>query len=69
MLGTFRGTELRVSLSAEDEQEPVVDVEVAFDPGGPLMQLAELEAPEAVELAGVFLRLARIAQGAKDGIH
>jgi hypothetical protein len=62
VLSTANGTELRVSLNAEGDQDPVVHVEATFESGGPLMELAELGAAEAVELAGFLLRLARAAQ-------
>ena len=67
VLNTTRGAELRVSLNAEDDQPPRVHLEATFDTSGPAMDLAELDPTEAVELAGVFLRLARIAQGATNG--
>lgn len=62
VLTTSRGTEFRVTLSAEGHEAPVVQVEAAFDSGGPLMEVTELDAAEAVELAGFLLRLARVAQ-------
>jgi hypothetical protein len=62
VLTTARGIEFRVSLSAEDDAAPVVQMEAAFDRSGPHMELAELDAAEAVELAGFLLRLARVAQ-------
>jgi hypothetical protein len=62
VLTAERGTEFRVSLSAEDDEPPLVQVEAAFDSGGPLMEVAELDAAEALELAGFLLRLARVAQ-------
>jgi len=33
-----------------------------------MMELAELDAAEAVELAGFLLRLARVAQGTRDEV-
>ena len=69
VLDTSGGTELRVSLSAQEREEPRLELEVAFQPGGPSMEVAALDAAEAVELAGVCLRLARIAQSVEKGIH
>ena len=66
---TSRGTQMRVSLSAHNDEEPLVELEVAFEPGGPAMEVAQLDAAEAVELAGIFLRLARVAQSADKGIR
>jgi len=68
VLTTARGTEIRVSLMAEGDEAPVVHMEAAFDRGGPLMELAELDAAEAVELAGFLLRLARVAQSARNEV-
>ena len=65
---TLQGTELRISLNADAEHPPVVHLEAAFVPGGTPMEVTELDATEALELAGVFLRLARIAQEAKNPI-
>lgn len=62
VLTTDRGTEFRVTLSAEDHGPPLVQIEATFDSGGPPMEVAELDAAEAVELAGFLLRLARVAQ-------
>jgi hypothetical protein len=67
VLTTARGIEFRVSLSAEDGADPVVQIEAAFDRSGPHMELAELDAAEAVELAGFLLRLARVAQVTRSG--
>lgn len=52
---------LQVSLTAEDQHAPVVHLEAAFGPGEVLMEITELEPAEAVELAGLLLRLARTA--------
>ena len=68
-VGTSRGTEVRVSLSAHNDEDPLVELEVAFEPGGPAMEVAQLDPAEAVELAGCFLRLARTAQNADRGIR
>ena len=62
ILTTSRGTEIRVSLSAEGDATPVVQMEATFERGGPAMELAELEAAEAVELAGSLLGQARVAE-------
>jgi hypothetical protein len=62
VLSTERGTEFRVSLTAEDDEPPLVHVEAALNGDGPLMEVAELDAAEALELAGFLLRLARVAQ-------
>lgn len=62
LLTTARDVELRVALTAEDDQPPVVTLEASFESAGPLMQLAELEVAEALELAEVFQRLARAAR-------
>jgi len=62
LLTTVRGVELRVALTAENDQPPVVTLEASFETSGPLMQLAELEVAEALELAEVFQRLARAAR-------
>jgi hypothetical protein len=62
VLAAERGTEFRVSLSADGDDPPLVQVEAALDSGGPLMEVAELDAAEALELAGFLLRLARVAQ-------
>jgi hypothetical protein len=62
VLTTSRGVEIRVSLTAEGDQEPVLQMEAAFESGTPMMELAEMEPVEAVELAGFLLRLARVAQ-------
>lgn len=64
-LATARGTRLRVSLMAEDQHDPVVVIEAAFHRDNPLLEVAELEPAEAVELAGMFLRLARVGHGAE----
>ena len=63
LLATSRGTRLRVSLVAEDRSEPFVHLEAAFHAEGPLLEVAELDPAEAVELAGMFLRLARVGRG------
>jgi hypothetical protein len=62
VLSAERGTEFRLSLSAEGDQPPLVQIEASFDSGGALMEVAELDAAEALELAGFLLRLARVAQ-------
>ena len=62
VLTTDRGTEFRVTLSAEDHDPPLVQVEARFERGGPPLEVAELDAAEAVELAGFLLRVARVAQ-------
>lgn len=62
LLTTARGTEIRVSLNAEEDAEPVVHMEATFDRGGAMMELAELEATEAIELAGYLMSLGRVAQ-------
>lgn len=69
VLTTSRGHEVRVSLSADYEQEPVVQIEAALNRGGPVMEVAELDAAEAVELAGFLLRLARVAQASGKGVR
>ena len=69
LLTTSRGTEIRVSLSAEDDEEPIVHLEAAFERGGAVMELAELAAPEAIELAGFLLRFARVAQVSGKQMH
>jgi hypothetical protein len=63
LLTTSRGTEIRVSVTANAGQEPVVLIEGAFDHGGPMMEMAELDASEAMELAGFLSRLGRLARG------
>jgi len=67
VLTTARGIEFRVSLSAEGDADALVQIEAAFDRSGPHMELAELDAAEAVELAGFLLRLARVAQVTRSG--
>ena len=67
VLTTARGIEFRVSLSAEGEDDPLVQMDAAFERFGPHMELAELDAAEAVELAGFLLRLARVAQVTRSG--
>lgn len=62
VLTTERGTELRVALTAEDRERPVVQFEAVLDEDGPPMEVADLDAAEAVELAGFLLRAARVAQ-------
>lgn len=66
LITTTRGREVRVNLQAERDNPPGVLVEVTFEEGGPAMQVVTLGAPEALELAGVFLRLARDAWTARD---
>lgn len=53
------GTEVRVLLTADGHEEPVVRIEVAYGPAGPGLEVMNLDTTEAVELAGVLLRLAR----------
>lgn len=53
------GVRLRVSLCAEDDREPFVHIEASFGPDEPLLEIAELDPAEALELAGMFLRQAR----------
>jgi hypothetical protein len=69
VLTTSRGIEIRVLLSATEAHAPVVQIEAALEKGGPLMELTELDAAEAVELAGFLLRLARVAQGSGEGVR
>jgi hypothetical protein len=69
VLTTSRGTEIRVSLTAEGNQEPILQMEAAFESGTPMMELAALDPVEAVELAGFLLRLARVAQDARHEIR
>lgn len=66
LITTERGREVRVNLQAERDRTPGVIVEVTFEEGGPGMQVVDLGAPEALELAGIFLRLARDAWAARD---
>lgn len=67
VLTTSRGLEFRVSLNAEGDGAPVVQLEAAFESSGPLMDLAELDPAEALELAGFLLRLARVAEVERTG--
>ncbi|HSE09476.1 MAG TPA: hypothetical protein VLB29_12490 [Nocardioidaceae bacterium] len=67
VLTTARGLEFRVSLNAEGDAAPVVQMEAAFERSGPLMDLAELDPAEALELAGFLLRLARVAEVERTG--
>lgn len=69
VLATSRGTELRVSLSAEGPDEPVVQIEATFEHGGPMMELAGLDVGEALTLAGFLLRVGRVAQEAGRGVR
>lgn len=57
---------LQVSLTAEDEQKPVIHLEAAFAPGQVLMEISDLEPAAAIELAGLLLRLARTAHIGSD---
>lgn len=63
---TAQDATLQVSLTAEDRQAPVVHLQAAFALGDPLMEITELEPAEAVELAGLLLRLARTAHVHSD---
>lgn len=69
VLSTSRGTEIRVSLTAGADREPALLVEGTFDDGGPMMELTELDAREATELAEVLLRLAQAAQGSRKEVR
>lgn len=69
VLPTSHGREIRVSVTANAGQEPVVIVEGAFDHGGPHMEVAELDPAEAIELAGFLLRLGRVARGSGSEVH
>lgn len=69
VLTTSRGHEIRVSLVAGPDEEPTVQVEASFDHPTPMMEVAEMDAAEAVELAGFLLRLAREAQGSGKGVR
>lgn len=69
LLTTSLGTEIRVSLSAEGDAEPVVHLEAALDRGGAMLELAELEPAEAVELAGFLLHLGQDAQTGRNQVH
>jgi hypothetical protein len=63
-LTTTRGVELRMMLAAEGDHPPVVQVEVSFEPTGPLMHLTELEPSEARRMAELLGRVGRAAQPA-----
>ncbi len=63
---TAGGATLQVSVTAEDHGAPAVHLEAGFGPGEALMEITELEPAEAVELAGLLLRLARTAQADTD---
>lgn len=60
-LTSARGTEVRLVMTAEGAAEPHVRVEVAYSPLGPGFDVVELDAAEALELAGVLLRMGRDA--------
>lgn len=60
-LASARGNEVRLVMTADGAEEPRVRVEVAYGPLGPGMEVAEMDAAEALELAGVLLRMAREA--------
>lgn len=64
-LVTENGRRLRVSLTAEGDGPPVLAVEVGLRENQPLLEVVELEPVEAVELAGVLLRLARTADSSR----
>lgn len=69
VLTTAQGHEIRVSLIATGDKQPVVQVEASFDHPTPMMEVAEMDPAEAVELAGFLLRLARVAQGSGEGVR
>lgn len=62
---TGTGRRLRVSLTADDDAAAVLAVEVGLRDGQPLLEIVDLEPAEAVELAGVLLRLARTADSSR----
>jgi hypothetical protein len=61
VLRTAHDATLQVSLTAENRHEPVVHLEAALGRADVLLEIADLDPAEAVELAGVLLRLARTA--------
>lgn len=63
------GARLRVSLSAENGQDPAVQLEASYGPDEPMLEIADLTPAEAVELAGIFLRLARDAHAEHQPNH
>lgn len=63
------GTEIRIFLTAERDDDPVVRVEIAYGPTGPGLEVMDLDPTESVGLAGVLLRLARTAQAHHDADH
>lgn len=65
ILVTETGRRLRVSLTAEGDAPPRLAVELSFRDDQPLLEVVELEPAEAVELAGMLLRLARTAHTAR----
>lgn len=67
-LSTAAGTEIRLALTAEADEAPVVLLEATFDSGGAMMEVAEIAVPEAVELAEFLLRLAGTAQVTRGGV-
>ena len=69
VVNTSRGTELRVSVTANAHHGPVLLVEGAFNHGGPMMELTELDPQEAVDLAELFLRLAHVARESRRQVH
>jgi hypothetical protein len=62
-LATVSGVELRLTLHAENRHPPVVEIEAALAPSGTLLEVAELEAAQALELAGVLRRLVTVLRG------
>lgn len=66
VITTSQRTRLRLSLVAENDNPPVVHIEATFAAEEPLMEIAELAPAEAVQLAGILLRLARSAHGSGD---
>lgn len=69
LMTTSRGQELRVSLTATRDNAPTVLIEATLDPHGPMMEVAEMDPAEAVELASFLLRLARVAQESGEGVR
>jgi hypothetical protein len=68
-LTTSAGTELRLSLSAEDDDAPTVLLEATFESGGAMLEIAELDVPEAIELAEFLLRLAGTTQVTRGSLR
>lgn len=65
---TAEGVVVRVTLGAENGSPPVVQVEVALEPSGTMLELGRFEPREAIALGAVLQRTGRAAQARnRDG--